>query len=137
MSAPTITRQAVLRRAAEILQANGRTVETYYDIAQNEDENVPIANCRMCTVGALGHATGLELNTLGMAIPPTITGVLAINAGRDLIWHLGLLPKGTYPYPGKVVKVLGEWNDNEHTTDEQVLAALNATADALDAAQEA
>lgn len=137
MSAPTITRQAVLRRAAEILQANGRTVETYYDVVQHEDENVPIDQCRMCVMGALGHAAGADLTTVGLVFPASQLGFLTIDAGRALLRHLGMPPASDVVPAEIVVPRLGIWNDDPGTTDAEVLAALNATADALDAAQEA
>ena len=131
MSIPTITRQSVLRRAAEILQANGRNTETYYDVVQHEDDDVPVDRCRMCVMGALIHAAGVDLD--GPAPFATAAGLLARDAGLALIEHLGLLP---FP-PSFVVAFLGAWNDAPERTDEQVIAALIDTADHLDQAEEA
>ncbi|GII84560.1 hypothetical protein Ssi03_25500 [Sphaerisporangium siamense] len=130
MSTPTITRQSVLRRAAELIQANGRNRETYYDHAQNEDDGVPVDRCRMCTAGALGFAAGADITTCMPFLEET--GPLVVEAGRALIGHLGLNFSPELLSAETVISIIGHWNDDEHTTDQQVIDALNDTADALD-----
>lgn len=132
MSAPTITRQAILRRAAEILQANGRNIETYYDFGQHEDEKVPLDRCRMCTGGALGHAAGVNFTDQWPGFSQSPGVALAVDAGRALIGHLGLRLAPEDVPEDTVFLIIGNWNDAEDRTDEQVIAALNTAADHLD-----
>ncbi|GII63581.1 hypothetical protein Skr01_36660 [Sphaerisporangium krabiense] len=135
MSTPTITPQSVLRRAAELIQANGRNRETYLDFAQHEDDGVPVDRCRMCTAGALGFAAGADVTTCMPFLEET--GPLAVEAGRALIGHLGLNFSPEPLSAETVISIIGHWNDAEDRTDQQVIDALNATADDLDAEEAA
>jgi hypothetical protein len=133
VSAPEVTRQMVLRRAAEILTANGRTINEFWDREQY-DAGTPIEACRVCVNTAIALAAGADPAefadlsvALGFATPEE---KLAVSAVRAVSQHLGLVVD-----PNDPITTLYHWHDGydgDTPTDEQVLAALTETADDLD-----
>lgn len=140
MSPPTITRQAVLRRAAEIMQVNGRIIGQYFDEDQHR-AGTPTDRCRICMTMAIGLAAGCDPYEFAFtdAGRDTPAERLAISAIAPVCKHLGL-PVLDEKDGDEVIDALYRWHDGitgDTPTDAEVLAALNATADALDQAEEA
>lgn len=131
MSAPTITRQAMLRRAAEILPVNQRCVGEYYEA----HAGLAPAKCPVCPLGAIALAAGCDLDHMSLHDPMAGPEDLAMHTARALAEHLDLL--AMFDNPDTIIRVISDWNDHDDRTDAEVLAALTATADALDQAEEA
>lgn len=106
----TLTTVEVLRGAKAVLERNGLHKGSFFDWEQG-DAGTPVAECRMCSIGAINFA--------GSGDPLTSTDVKAYNIVRELL--------------GGDVTAVSVWNDAPERTLPEVLAVFDAAIERAEA----
>lgn len=123
MTAPT-TWQGVLRTAADQIETYGLAQQDFFDYSKGPMGADP-ATVPCCAMGGMRAAVGYtQLIEESQQTPLTPSWQLVYTAEEQFQGWL---------YSQNVMQGIGNWNDAEERTAEEVVSALRACADAGDA----
>ncbi|AEV87182.1 hypothetical protein ACWT_6168 [Actinoplanes sp. SE50] len=126
---PTMTPAALLRAAALYLQQHGWTQHQFYDLVAITDGQFPPA----CASGAImTAATGRCLASGVCTLDGDPDTIAAIRALRVFAAWLDLEYTPTGFYETSAIDVVGDWNDYEGRTRDEVIETLTDAADDWD-----